>query len=72
MKTYTLKTIDDFNKFKAWADKHGYRPWQYQYSYNHPEGFHTWYMAHGKEDVETITKNKDVEKAIFDWETMER
>ncbi len=68
MKSYRLNTMEIFNRFRIWADKQGYKPWQCQYNYDHPEGFYTWYLNPGKDDIETVTHSKDVQKAILKWE----
>jgi hypothetical protein len=66
---YTINTFEKCNmildKFRA----EGWHVWQMQYRWNHPEGFHTWFMLAGHDDVEVVTRNKEVQKAIVAYNT---
>jgi hypothetical protein len=62
-----MKHIDTMEKWwilaRALHEKN-YRIWQFQYSWDHPEGFHSWFMHDTKSDVEVVTRNEDVQVAI--------
>jgi hypothetical protein len=64
MKPITINSMDKcyeiLNKFRA----EGLHVWQMQYRWNLTEGFHAWFMKAGHEDIEVVTKNKEVEAAI--------
>jgi len=55
------------NKCTRFLDKlraHGWTVWQMQYQAADPEGFHAWFQKSGEEDIEIVTFNEDVQKAI--------
>ena len=61
---YIIKSKE---KWKAFSDKfhsHGWKLWQMQYYWDLPEGFHAWFWLSGKEDIEIVTYNEDVQRAI--------
>ncbi len=65
-----MKVIDTLEKWNilAYAMKEkGYRLWQMQYSWDSPEGFHAWFSHPIKQNVEVVTKNIEVEKAIVKY-----
>jgi hypothetical protein len=67
-----MKTINDITECKWFLDNlraTGWTVWQMQYRWNHPEGFHAWFMLAGHEDIEVVTKNKDVQKEIVAYNT---
>lgn len=65
MPTYKVETMDKWIKLSTWLRENKFRPWQYQYSWNLPEGMHVWFWLSGKEDVEIITHNKHVSEEIL-------
>ena len=50
----------------------GYQRWQWQYDVNHQEGFHAWFRLHDRPDVEVVTHDEDVYKAIMQYENPEK
>jgi hypothetical protein len=69
MKTYTVNTIENYRKWEEWFRDNGYSPWQYQYSWSDKEGFHTWFMKAGCEDIEVVTHSKEVWEEIMKFKT---
>lgn len=61
MKTFTIESIEQFNILAARLQECGYKPWQYQ----DLDGFHTWFAKAGKADIEVITHNEEIRKAIM-------
>lgn len=62
-----MKIINDMTECARILDKfrsEGWHVWQMQFRWNLPEGFHAWFMKVGYKDIEIVTKNKEVEKAI--------
>jgi hypothetical protein len=47
--------------------KHGYSLWQFQYGYSDPEGFHARFAKTGRQNVEVVTHNSEVQKAIVQY-----
>jgi hypothetical protein len=64
MRPYKLKNIDDFERFRIWAE--GYLLYSMQYAWNNPEGFHAWYLKSGEPDIEIVTYCEEVQKAIIE------
>lgn len=67
-----VKHIDSAEKWNILSDamrEKGYKLWQMQYCYNYPEGFHAWFWKAGKEEVEVVTFNKDVQRLIIGFES---
>lgn len=59
-----IKSLDQWRSLAALLHKHGYRLWQMQYSFQDPEGFHAWFSKSGRPDVEIVTRDPDVQRAI--------
>ena len=62
-----IKTLDRWIELEENLLHHCYRLWQFQYDVQHPEGFHAWFSATGKQDVEVITYNQEVLNAIIGY-----
>jgi len=45
----------------------GYQRYQIQYRPDSPEGFHAWFWAADRPDVEIVTQNEEVCKAIMKY-----
>lgn len=67
MKTYTINTLGNYRKWEQWFYDNGYEPWQYQYRWNAPEGLHVRFAKSGQEDIEIVTRNEEVHKAIMGY-----
>ena len=61
MKIFTIETIEEWNKLSARLQEKGYKPWQYQ----DDNGFRTWFAKAGKDDIEVVTHNEEIRKAIM-------
>jgi len=64
-------TVNDMQKCTRFLDKfrsNGWKVWQMQFRWSEPEGFHAWFMKAGEQDIEIVTYNKEVEKAIVRYE----
>jgi len=66
-RVYHIETIEKCNRFLEGCRKHGWQLWQMQYSFDHPEGFHAWFYKSREPDIEVITHNEDVQKAIISF-----
>jgi hypothetical protein len=51
------------DKFRAG----GWKVWQMQFRCSEPEGFHAWFMNDGQEDIEIVTHDEEVQKAIIEF-----
>jgi hypothetical protein len=65
-----IDTLEQWETVAAAIREKGHRLWQWQYRYDHPEGFHTWVWAEGK-NVEFITYSKQVQDAMISFNTYE-
>jgi hypothetical protein len=65
MPAYKVETIEKWNKFADRFREKGYHPWQFQYGHWCPEGLHAWFRKTGEEDIEVVTKSKEVHEAIM-------
>jgi hypothetical protein len=68
-----IDTIEQWNILAAAMHKQEWQLWQWQYGWNHAEGFHAWFMRHGrdvKDSVEVETHNKNVQMAIVEYNSM--
>ncbi len=63
-KPIIMNDIDKCNHYLNKFRTAGWHVWQMQFRWNLPEGFHAWFMKAGHGDIEVVTKNKEVEKAI--------
>ena len=62
-----IKTLERWTELEENFLFRGYRLWQWQYNVQHANGFHAWFCATDKQDVEVITYNQDVLNAIIDY-----
>lgn len=62
-----IDSIEKWNILSAAMKEKGYRLWQMQYGWDMPEGFHAWFAKDGKNDVEVVTFDESVQKAIIDF-----
>ena len=60
----TINTLADWQSLAVELTVHGYRIWQMQYYTDHPEGFHAWFCASGRPDVEVVTRDDAVYREI--------
>jgi hypothetical protein len=68
-----MKTINDIAECSWFLDNlraAGWTVWQMQYRWSQPEGFHAWFMLAGREDIEVVTKSKEVEASIVAFNKM--
>lgn len=63
-RSYRIETIEKCNRFLDNLRANGWGLWQMQYSWDLPEGFHAWFGKVGEEEIEIVTHNEEVEKAI--------
>jgi len=61
---YTINTMDKCNQFLDKLKLNGWKCWQMQYRWNDENGFHAWFWKTGEKDIEIVTHNKDVQRAI--------
>jgi hypothetical protein len=62
-----LKSVAEWYEIKQKLIDNNYRIWQMQYHIDAPEGFHVWFTALGKRDVEFITYDKKVYDDIIQF-----
>lgn len=67
-RTKQINTTDQWNILSAAMRENDYRFWQFQFSYNSPEGFHAWFWKADKEDVEVVTFSKEVQDLIIGYD----
>jgi hypothetical protein len=60
MPTYKVDTIESYDKWIAWLNHNGYKPWQYQ----DDNGFRVWFWLSGTEQIELVTQNEEIRKRI--------
>jgi hypothetical protein len=60
-----VNTIDQWAVLASVLKEKQYRFSAMQYRFDHPEGFHTWFMAKGGKEVEVMTHDKAVQDAII-------
>jgi len=65
---YTVNTMDKCNRFLSKFRAHGWTVWQMQHRWSGKEGFHAWFHKAGEQDIEVVTFNEDVQKAIVRFE----
>lgn len=65
MRVHKISTLTNYKKWEQWFHKNGYQPWQYQYRWDAPEGYHVWFAKAGQEDVEIVTYSRAVHEAIM-------
>jgi hypothetical protein len=63
-----IETIEQWNILAEALHKQGYSPFQAQYYWDHPEGFHAWFIK--DKTVEVVTHNEDVERGIVGYGSM--
>jgi len=65
---YTVNNMDKCNSFLAKFRANGWKCWQMQYRWNDENGFHAWFHKAGEQDIEVVTFNEDVQRAIVKFE----
>ena len=60
----TIETIEDWTALLPLLVDGGYKPWQYQYHVDLPEGLHVCFGAPDRSDIEVITHSHEVHAAI--------
>lgn len=65
MPKYKVNTMEKWNKLSIWMRENGFTLWQMQYGIHCPEGFYTWFMKPGMEDIEIHTYNEEIQEAII-------
>lgn len=70
MRTFAIESVEEWEKLASKLRERGYSPYSYQFSANDKEGFHTWFMKPGKEDVEIITHSPEIQKAIIGFNSL--
>jgi hypothetical protein len=66
---YTVNTMEKCTRFLDKFRSNGWKVWQMQFRWNdEKEGFHAWFMKAGEQDIEIVTYNEEVEKAIVRYE----
>lgn len=64
---YTVNTLSKYLKWEHWFIENGYRPWQYQYDIDSPEGLHVWFCKNGSPDIEVVTNSLEIKNAILSF-----
>lgn len=63
-----IESMPHWNQAKKYLIENAYSAWQWQYRWNHEEGFHAWFgnseTVSENDRIEIITHCEDVEKAI--------
>ena len=63
-----IRVINDISRWeiaKAYFHAHGFKPWQFQYGPDCPQGFHAWFSNGHDEDIEIVTFNTDIYEEII-------
>ncbi len=60
-----IESLEQWNALSAKLTENGYHIGQWQYDTAHSEGFHARFTASEKPDIEFVTYNEDVYKAII-------
>jgi hypothetical protein len=64
----TFYEVEIYDKWEKWLKHNGYKPWQYQYSRDSPEGFQVRFWKSGVQDVELVTYSEEVKKRIMKYD----
>lgn len=59
-----IETIEEWNALLPLLVDAGYKPWQYQYHVDLPEGYHVRFWAPDRGDIVVITHSPEVYDAI--------
>lgn len=60
-----IESLAEWLPLSAELSARGYKIYQSQYRASSPEGFHAWFWAEDRPDVEIVTHNNDVYRAIM-------
>lgn len=60
-----INTMEKWDVAAAYFLEKGYKVWQMQYSWDHPDGFHAWLFVSGNSDIEICTHNEHVQNSII-------
>ena len=63
-----IDTLDEWADLSKLLKRHGYVLWQMQYRISDPEGFQARFSSKGKSEVEIVTYEEKVYKAIIRYE----
>lgn len=63
-----IDTLDEWAELYKLLKRHGYVLWQMQYRISDPEGFHARFSSQGRSEVEIVTFDEKVYKAIIRYE----
>ena len=62
-----IETIEKWHILRVAMVEKGWYLWQFQFSYDHKDGFHAWFRKEGKPEVEVNTFNQDVQESIIEY-----
>lgn len=63
-----IETMEHWRQAEAYLRENGFHLWQTQYAADCPDGFHVWFMKARTSDIEIVTHNPDVQRAIVKFE----
>jgi hypothetical protein len=64
-----IDSLEDWNALLPLLVDAGYSLWQMQHGIDHPQGFHAWFIASGRRDIEVVTHSLEVHAAILAYRT---
>lgn len=62
-----IESLDKWGELFIKLASNGYQIWQMQYDTHAPGGFHVWFWASGKTEIEIVTYSDDVYNAIVKY-----
>lgn len=62
-----IESLDAWLSLAAELREDEYAIWQMQYAANQPEGLHVWFWASDRPDIEIVTHDNAVQKAILKY-----
>ena len=62
---FLIETMEKCNRFLDKFRVNGWEVWRMQYYWDLPEGLHAWFRKTGETDIEVVTHNENVHKAIL-------
>lgn len=62
-----IETLENWNILATAMKEKGWRLWQTQFIFDNEEGFHAWFRKDNKPEVEVVTHNEEVQKAIISY-----
>lgn len=62
-----IKTLEQWETIAYKLAEGGYTIWQTQYDYYDPKGFHTWFWASGRPELEVVTHDLKVQNAMVNY-----